>query len=155
MDTNRESGKRGNDGRENHPQPHYDSKLQPFYELYRQGITEANRGWFEILRRVSGRYVVPVGAVWALYEIAGEFLNSGNNNLDDRSFFGVLLVAGMLLTIAIVSLRRIEDTDVEQKENRKEGKVESAEPGAGGKSPGQNRRTSTRDRSTDVDGGSE
>ena len=153
MDTDRESGKRGNDGQENHPQPHYNLIEQPPYDWYKQGITEAHKGWVEVIRNARGRYLVTVAAVWALYEIACEFLKSGSNHFDDKSFFGTLLVAGMLLTIAIVSLRRIENTDVGQKENREKDKDESAESGTGGISPGQNRRTSTRNRGSNANGG--
>lgn len=131
------------------------NQSRPHYEFYQQGITEAHRGLFEIIRKASGRYLVPIGAIWALYEIADEFLKSGSNHLDDKSFFGVLLVSGMLLTIAIVSLRRIDNTDARQKEDRKESEIESAEPGAGRNSPGQNRRTTTRNRGSNSDGGGE
>jgi hypothetical protein len=151
MDAN---GKRGNGRQGNQLQPHYESKSQPPYDFYLQGVAEAHRGLFEILRKASGKYLVPIGAIWALYEIAGEFLKSGSNHFDDKPFFGVLLVSGMLLAIAIVSLRRTEDTDAGQKENRKESKVEPAESGAGGNSPGQDRRITARNRGTNTNGGS-
>jgi hypothetical protein len=154
MDTNRESGKRGDGGQENHPQPHYNLIEQPPYDWYKQGITEAHKGWIEVIRSTRGRYLVTVATVWALYEIAREFLEGGRN-LDDKSFFGTILVAGMLLTIAIISLRRIENTDAGQKENREKGKDESAESGTGGISQGQNRRTSTRNRGSNTNGGRE
>lgn len=157
MDTNRESGKRGDDGRENHLQPRYESKSRPPYEFYGQGITEANRGWVEAIvasiRNARGRYLVTVVAVWALCKIACEFLEKGSNNLSYKSITGTLLVAGMVLTIGLISLRRGKDTDVGQKEDREKGKVESAKSGAGGTGPGQDRRASTRDRSPDTDGG--
>ena len=154
MDTNRESGKRGDDGRENHLQPHYNHSSRPSYEFYGQGITEANRGWVEVIRNARGRYLVTVVVVLALCKIACEFLEKGSNNLSYKSITGTLLVAGMVLAIGLFSLRRNKDTDVGQKENREKDKDESAESGAGGTGTGQNRRPSTRNRGPDADGGS-
>jgi hypothetical protein len=150
-------GKRGDDGQENHPQPHCNHSSRPSYEFYGQGITEANRGWIEVIiasiRNAHGKYLVTVVVVWALYKIACEFLEKGSNNLSYKSITGTLLVAGMVLAIGLFSLRRNKDTDVGQKENREKDKDESAESGAGGISPGQNRRTSTRNRGSNANGG--
>jgi len=159
MDTNEEYGKRGDDEQGNQPQPHYKSKSRPPYELYGQGITEANRGWVEAIvvsiRNARGKILVAVVVVLALCKIACEFLETGSNNLSYKSIIGTLLVAGMVLTIGLISLRRVKNTDVGQKEDREKGKVESAESGTGGISPGQNRRPSTRNRGPDTNGGSE
>jgi hypothetical protein len=145
-----EFGKRFNDRQGNYPQPHYG--------FYTQGITEARKGWWEVIaasiRNARGRYLVSVVAVWALYKIACEFIESGSNNLYNKSFIGALLVAGMVLTLGLIALRRVENTNAGQKEKRKKDKVESAESGTGGISPGQNRRTSTRDGGSNHDGGS-
>ena len=152
-----EHGKRGDDGQGNHPQPHYDFTRQPPYEFYRQGITEAHKGWIEVviasIKNARGRYLVAVVAVWALYKVACEFIESGSNYLYNKSFIGALLAAGMVLTVGLIALLRVKDTDVGQKEKRKKDKVESAESGTGRISPGQNRRPSTRNRSSNLDGG--
>jgi hypothetical protein len=153
MSIDEKSKEWGNSAQGNSLPQHNNSTSQPCYEFYRQGITEPHKVWFDVIRNTRGRYLVAVAAVWALYEIACEFLKSGCNHFDDKSFFGTLLVAGMLLTIAIVSLRRTEDTDAGQKENREKDKDESAESGTGGISPGQNRRTTTRNRGSDANGG--
>ncbi len=134
-----EYGKRGDDGQGNHSQPRYD--------FYAQGITEARKGWFEVItasiRNARGRYLVTIVAVWALSKVACEFLERGSNNLSYTSISGALLIALMILAIGLVSLRRAEDTDVGQKEKGKKDKVKSAESGNGRISPGQNRRPST------------
>ena len=132
MSIDEKSREWGNSAQGNSLPPHNNSTSQPCYEFYRQGIPEPHKGWIEVIRNARGRYLVTVAAVWALYEIACEFLKSGSNHFDDKSFFGTLLVAGMLLTIAIISLLRVENTDAGQKENRKEDKDESAESGTGG-----------------------
>lgn len=146
---NEEFGKHGNDGQGNHPQPHYD--------FYAQGITEARKGWFEalvaLIRNARGKILVAVVVVLALCKIACEFLEKGSNNLSYKSIIGALLLASMILTIGLVSLWRVEDTDDGQKEERKKDKVESAESGTGRISPSQNRRPSTRDRGSNPDGG--
>jgi hypothetical protein len=157
MDTNKEYGKCGDGGQGNHPQPHYDFTERPSYEFYGQGITEARKGWFEVviasIKNARGRYLVAVVAVWALYKVAYEFIESGSNHLYNKSFIGALLVAGMVLTLGLIALRRVEGTDAGQKEKRKKDKVESAESGTGGISPGQDRRPSTRDGGPNLDGG--
>jgi hypothetical protein len=146
---NEEFGKRGDGWQENHPQPQYD--------FYAQGITDARKGWWEVItasiRNAHGRYLVAIVAVWALSRVACEFLEKGSNNLSYKSISGALLFGLMILTIGLVSLRRTEDTDAGQKEKRKKDKVESAESGTCGISPGQNRKTSTRDRGPNLDGG--
>jgi hypothetical protein len=146
---NKEYGKRGDDGQGNHPQPRYD--------FYAQGITDARKGWWEVItasiRNAHGRYLVTIFAVWALGEIACEFIEKGSNNLSYKSISGALLFGLMILTIGLVSLRRTEDTDAGQKEKRKKDEVESAESGTGRISPGQNRRTSARDGGSNLDGG--
>ena len=151
MSMNEEYVKRGYDEQGNHPQPHYD--------FYAQGITEARKGWFEVIiasiRSAHGRYLVTVVAVLALCKVACEFLEKGSNNLSYKSISGTLLIALMILTIGLVSLRRVEDTDAKQKEKRKKDKVEPVESGTGRISPGQNRRTSTRDGSPNLNGGGE
>ena len=154
MVTNEESKECGNGAQGNSLPTHNNSTSQPCYEFYRKGITEPHNVWLDVIRNTPVRYLVTIVSIWALYEIAREFLEGGRN-LDDKSFFGTLLIAGMLLTIAIVSLRRIEDTDVGQKENREKDKDESAESGTGGISPGQNRRTSTRNRGSNTNGSRE
>lgn len=144
-----EFGKHGDDGQGNHPQPHYD--------FYAQGITEAHKKWFEVviasIKNARGRYLVAVVAVWALYKVACEFIESGNNRLYNKSFIGALLVAGMVLTLGLIAIRRVENTNAGQKGKRKKDEVESAESGTGRISPSQNRRPSTRDRSPNLDGG--
>jgi len=155
---NKEFGKCGDDGQGNHPQPRYDFTEQPPYEFYQQGITESHKGWFEVviasIKNARGRYLVAVVAVWALYKVACEFIESGSNHLYNKSFIGALLIAGMVLTLGLIALRRVEDTNVGQKEKRKKDKVESAESGTGRISPGQNRGPSTRDRGSNFNGGS-
>jgi len=159
MDINEKSREWVDGSKRNSLQPHYESKLQPPYELYGQGITEANRGWIEAIitsiRNARGKILVAVVVVLALCKIACEFLEKGSNNLSYKSIISTLLVAGMVLVIGLISLRRTEDNDVWQKENRKEGKTESAEPGVGGNSQGQDRRASTRDGGSNLDGGGE
>jgi hypothetical protein len=149
MGMDEEYGKRSDDGQGNHPQPQYD--------FYAQGITEAHKKWFEVvvasIKNARGRYLVAVVAVWALYRVACEFIESGSNHLYNKSFIGALLVAGMVLTLGLIALRRVEDTNAGQKEKRKKDKVESAESGTGRISPGQNRRPSTRDGGPNLDGG--
>jgi len=146
---NEEYGKHGDDRQGNYPQPRYD--------FYAQGITEARKGWFEVItasiRNARGRYLVTVVAVWALSRVACEFLKRGSNNLSYKSISGTLLIALMILIIGLVSLRRAEDTDAGQKEKRKKDKVKSAESGNGRISPGQNRRPSTRDGGSNLNGG--
>jgi hypothetical protein len=157
MDTNGEFGKRGDGGQGSHPQPHYGFTEQPQYEFYRQGINEAHRGWFEVIiasiRNARGIHLVTIVAVWALSKVACEFLKSGNSHLDDKSFIGTLLVAGMVLIIGLVSLRRVENNNAGQKEDREKDKDKPAESGAGGNSASQNRRPSTRDGGPNLDGG--
>jgi hypothetical protein len=144
-----EFGKRFNDGQGNYPQPRYD--------LYAQGITEARKGWWEVIaasiRNARGKYLVTIVAVWALCEVACEFLEKGSNNLSYKSIGGTLLIALMILTLGLVPLRRTKDTDGGQKGKRKKDKVEPAESGTGRISPGQNRRTSIRDRGSNLDRG--
>jgi hypothetical protein len=155
MSMDDKKGKCGNGRQGNRPQSHYGFTERPEYEFYQQGITEPHRGWYEIIRNARGRCLVAVVVVLALCKVACEFLEKGSDNLSYKSIIGTLFVAGMVLLIGLVSLRRIEDTDVEQKENRKKDKIESAEPGAGGNSPGQNRRITTRNRSSNPDRGGE
>lgn len=154
---NEEYGKRGDGRQGNHPQPHYDFTERPSYEFYEQGITEAHKSWFEaiftLVRNARGIQIVTVVVVLALCKVACEFLEKGSNNLSYKSISGALLVALMILTIGFASLRRVEDTDAEQKEKRKKDKVKSAESGTGRKGQGQNRRTSTRDGGSNLDGG--
>jgi hypothetical protein len=144
-----EFGKRGNDGQGNHPQPQYD--------FYAQGITEAHKRWFEVvvasIKNARGKYLVTVVAVLALCKVACEFLEKGSNNLSYKSIIGTLLFGLMILTIGLVSLRRVKNTDAWQKEKRKKDKVESAESGTGRISPSQNRRPSTRNRGPNLNGG--
>ena len=146
---NEEYGKRGDDGQGNHPQPHY--------AFYAQGITEAHKGWWEVvtasIRNAHGRYLVTIVAVWALCEVACEFLEKGSNNLSYKSIIGTLLFGLMIFTIGLVSLRRVEDTDDGQKEKRKKDTVKSAESGTGRISPSQDRRPSTRDGGSNLNGG--
>jgi hypothetical protein len=157
MSIDEESKEWGNGAQTNFTQLHHNSTSQPCYDFYKQGINEANKGWIEVIvasiRNARGRYLVTIVTVWALYKVACEFLEKGSNNLSYKSITGTLLVAGMVLTIGLISLRRGKDTDVEQKENRE--KDESAESGAGGNGPGQDRRTTTRNRCADNDGSSE
>jgi hypothetical protein len=149
MGMDEEYGKRGDGWQENHPQPQYG--------FYAQGITEAHKGWWEVvtasIRNAHGKYLVTIVAVLALCKVACEFLEKGSNNLSYKSIIGTLLFGLMILTIGLVSLRRVEDTDAGQKEKRKKDEVESAESGTGRISPGQNRRPSTRDRGPNLDGG--
>jgi len=149
MSMSEEYGIPDDGGKGNYPQPRYDS--------YAQGISEARKGWFEVIttsiRNAHGRYLVAVVAVFALCKVACEFLEKGSNALSYKSISGTLLIALMILTIGLVSLRRVEDTDDKQKEKRKKDKVESVESGAGRVSPSQNRRTSTGDGGTNLDGG--
>jgi len=159
MSINEKSQGLGNGARESSPRPHHNATLQPCYDFYKQGINEANKGWIEVIvasiRNARGRYLVAIVTVWALYKVACEFLEKGSNNLSYKSITGTLLVAGMVLIIGLVSLRRGKDTDVGQEENRKESEIEPAESGTGGNSPGQNRRTATRNRGPNPDGGGE
>lgn len=154
MDTDGKFRKRSDGGQGSHPQQHYE---QPPYEFYRQGINEAHRGWFEVIiasiRNARGIYLVTIVAVWALCKVACEFLKSGNSHLDHKSFIGALLVAGMVLTIGLVSLRRVKNNNAGQKEDREKDKDKPAESGAGGDSASQNRRASTRDGGPNLDGG--
>ena len=149
MSMDEEYGKRGNDGPGSHPQPRYD--------FYAQGITEARKGWWDVIaasiRNAHGRYLVTVVAVLALCKVACEFLEKGSNNLSYKSISGTLLIALMILTVGLVSLRRVEDNDVGQKENRKKDKAESAKSGTGETGQDQNRRPSTRDGGSNLDGG--
>ncbi len=153
---NEEYGRRDDGGKGNCPQPCYDFYAQGITEA-RKGIAEACKGWFEVIttsiRNAHGRYLVTVVAVLALCKVACEFLEKGSNDLSYKSISGTLLIALMILTIGLVSLRRVEDTDDKQEEKRKKEKVESAESGAGRISPGQNRRPSTRDGGSNLDGG--
>jgi hypothetical protein len=145
MSINEGSREWGNGAQRNSLQPHHNSTLQPCYGFYQQGITESNKGLFEVIiasiRNARGRYLVAIVAVWALYKVACEFLEKGSNNLSYKSITGALLIALMILTVGLVSLRRIEDTNAGQKEDREKDKDESSESGTGGISPGQNRRT--------------
>jgi hypothetical protein len=154
---NEEYGNRGDDGQGNHLLPPYYFTELPQCKFYKQGLTEANKGWLEaivaLIRNARGKILVAVVVVLALCKIACEFLEKGSNNLNYKSITGTLLLALMILTIGLVSLRRVEDTDVGQKEKRKKDKVESAKSGAGRISPGQNRRPSTRDGGPNLDGG--
>lgn len=147
MSMNEEYGKNGDGGQGNYPQPRYD--------FYAQGITEARKGWWEVIaasiRNARGKILVAVVAVLALCKVACEFLEKGSNNLSYKSIIGALIIALMILTIGLVSLRRVEDTD--GKEKRKKDKVESVESGTGRISPGQNRRPSTRNGGSNLDGG--
>lgn len=131
----------------NQPQPHYDSKSQPPYELYEQGITPANRPWIEFVRNARGRYFVVAVVVLALCKIGCETL--------EKSIIGALIIALMILSILFFPQWREDNTNAGQKENRKESKIKSAEPGAGGNGPGQDRRITARNRGTNPDGGSE
>ena len=154
MNINEKSREWGNSVQEDKsPRPHYESIPQSCYDFYNRGITEPRKVWIDVILNTPVRYLVTIVSIWALYEIAKEFLEGGRN-LDDKSLFGTLLVAGMLLTIAIISLPRVKDTDVRQKENGKESETEPAESGTGGIGPGQNRRTSARNRGTNTNGGS-
>lgn len=157
MSMNEEYGKRGDGRQGNHPQPHYDFTERPPYKFYEQGITEAHKGWFEaivaLVRNARGIQIITVVVVLALCKVACEFLEKGSNNLSYKSISGTLLVALMILTIGLVSLRRVKDTDVGQKENRKKDKDESAKSGTGGTGQEQNRRPSKRDRGSNLDGG--
>ncbi len=157
MVTNKESRNRGDDGQGNHPQPHYNFTERPSYEFYQQGISEAKRRYIEAIiasiKNARGRYLVAIVAVWALSRVACEFLEKGSNNLSYKSTGGTLLAALMIFTIGLVSLRGAKDTDGSQKEKGKKDKVESAESGNGRISPGQNRRPSTRDGGSNLDGG--
>jgi hypothetical protein len=146
---NGESGKRSDDGQRNHPQPQYG--------FYAQGITEVRKSWFGVIlaliRNARGKYLVTVVAVLALCKVACEFLEEGSNNLSYKSIIGATLLGLMILTIGLVSLRRVKGNNARQKEKRKKDKVESAESGAGRISPGQDRRPSARDRGSNLDGG--
>lgn len=159
MSINEESREWGNGAQRNFPQPHHNSTLQPCYDFYSQGITESRKVWLEIIiasiRNARGKILVAVVVVLALCKIACEFLEKGSNDLSYKSIIGTLLVAGMVLTIGLISLRGRKDTNVGQKEDREKDKVESAESGAGGISQGQDRRTTTRDGGPDIDGGGE
>lgn len=140
MDTNEKSGKSSNSGQGNHPQTQYDFTERPRYEFYQQGISEAHKGWIEVviatIRNARGKILVTVVVVLALCKIACEFLEKGSSNLSYKSITGTLLVAGMVLTIGLISIRRVEETDVGKEEDRKEGKIESAESGPGGNGSG-------------------
>jgi len=157
MDTNGEFGKRCDGGQGNHPQPHYGFTEQPEYDFYNRGINEVHRVWLEVIstsiRNARGKYLVSVVAVLALYWVACEFLKSENNHLDNKSFIGALLVAGMVLTIGLVSLCRVENNNAWQKEGREKDKDKPAESGTGGNSACQNRRPSTRDGGSNLDRG--
>jgi hypothetical protein len=146
---NEEFGKCSNDGQGNYPQPHYD--------FYAQGITEAHKGWIEVviasIKNARGKYLVAVVAVWALYKVACEFIESGSNHLYNKSFIGALLAAGMVLTLGLIAILRDEGTNAGQKEKGKKDEIESAESGTGGISPSQNRRPSTRNGGSNLNGG--
>jgi hypothetical protein len=144
-----EFGKCGDGWQENRP--------QPLYDFYAQGITEARKGWWEVItasiRNAHGKYLVTIVAVLALCKIACEFLEKGSNNLSYKSIIGAFLFGLMILTIGLVSLRRVKANNVGQKEKREKDKIEPAESGTGRISPSQNRGTSTRNRGSNLDGG--
>jgi hypothetical protein len=129
----------GNDGQGNHHQPQYD--------FYAQGITEARNGLWEAvaasIKNARGKYIVTIVAILALCKVACEFLEKGSNNLSYKSIIGVLLLALMILTIGLVSLRRFKGNNAGQKEKGEKGKIKPAESGTGRISPGQDRRPST------------
>lgn len=156
MDTNNRFTKCGNDKRGTSPPPRYDSTSRPPYEFYEQGITEANKGWFETIitsaRNAGGRYLVAAVAVIFLCKIACEFIANGSENLGSKAFIGALLVAAMILSIGLVPLLRVKDTNATEK-TEKNKKDKPPEPGTCGKGSGQNRRPSTRDRGPNPDGG--
>jgi phage terminase large subunit-like protein len=135
----------GNGKQGNQPQPHYDSKLQPPYEFYEQGITSANRPWIELIRNARGRYFVVAVVVLALCKIACNTL--------EKSILGALVIALMILSIVFIPQWREDNTNVEQEENRE--KIEQIESGTGGNGPGQDRRITARNRGANPDGGSE
>jgi hypothetical protein len=151
MSINEESREWADGAQRNSLQPHYESKSQPPYELYGRGITEANRGLIEAIiasiRNARGRILVAVVVVLALCIIACEML--------EKSVIGALIIALMILIIGFISLRRAEDKDAGQKENREKSKTKPAESGAGGNSQGPNRGTSTRNGGPDTNGGGE
>jgi len=158
MSTNNEFGKCGNGKRGNPLPPRYDSTSRPPYEFYEQGITEANKGWLEAIitsaRNAGGRYLVAAVAVIFLYKIAYEFIANGSEHLSNKAFIGALLIAAMILSIGLVSLLRVKDTNAtEIQKTEKNKKDEPPEPGTCGKGSGQNRRPSTRDRGPNPDGG--
>ncbi len=159
MSINERSTERCNGAHRDSLQPHHNSTLQPCYEFYRQGITESHKGWIEVInasiRNARGRILIAVVAVLALSKVACEFLEKGSNNLSYRSIIGALLIALMILVVGLISLRRVKDTNVGQKEDREKDKVESAEFGVSGNSSDQDRRTSARDGGSDIDGGCE
>jgi hypothetical protein len=156
MDAN---GKNGNGRQGNQPQPQYDFTEQPRYGFYQQGLTEAQKGWIEVfiasIKNARGRYLVTIVAIWALSKVACEFLEKGSSNLSYKSITGTLIIAGMVLIIGLISLRKNEDINVEQQENRKESEIKPAESGTGGNSPNQDRGITERNRGPNHDGGSE
>ncbi len=157
MSMNEEFGKRGDDRQGNHLLPPYYFTELPQCKFYKQGLTEANKGWLEaivaLIRNARGKILVAVVVVLALCKVACEFLEKGNNDLSYKSIIGTLLVALMILIVGLISLRRVKDTD--GKEKRKKDKIEPVESGTSRISPGQNRRPSTRDRGSNLDGGGE
>jgi hypothetical protein len=120
------------------------------------GITEIGRKSLlsvridEIINSFPFRYTT---IYYHLSEDGKTVIEKGSNNLSYKSIIGALLFGLMILIIGLVSLRRVKDTDVGQKEKRKKDKVESAESGTGRISPGQDRRPSTRNGGSNLDGG--
>jgi hypothetical protein len=143
----------GNGRQGNQPQPPYYLTELPQCKFYQQGISAENRVWFEILRNARGKYLVVIVVVLALCKVACEFLEKGSSNLSYKSIIGTLIVAGMVLLIGLILLRKNEDTNAGQEENRE--KIEQIESGTGGNGPGQDRRITERNRGTNPDGGSE
>ena len=150
-----ENRKLNDDGQESYPRSDYDLTEQRQYEFYRKGITEP-KGWRDIIaaliRNAHGRCLITVVAVLALCKIACEFIGKGSNNLSYKSITGSLLIALMIFITGLVSLRRVEGTDDEQKEKREKDKNKSAESGPGGSGPSQDRRTSGGDGGSNLDG---
>jgi hypothetical protein len=153
------NGKNDNGRQGNQPQPPYYLTELPQCRFYQQGISGENRGWIEVIiasiKNARGRYLVTIVAIWALSKVACEFLEKGSSNLSYKSIISTLLIAGMVLIIGLISLRKNEDINVEKQENRKESEIKPAESGTGGNSPDQDRRTSERNRGPNHDGGSE
>lgn len=156
MSTNNGFGKCGNGKRGNPLPPRYDSTSRPPYEFYEQGITEASKVWLKAIitsaRNAGGRYLIAAVAVIFLCKIACEFIANGSENLGSKAFIGALLVAAMILSIGLVSLLWVKNTDATERQ-KEDNKDEPPESGTGGKGAGQNRKPSTRDRGPNSDGG--
>jgi hypothetical protein len=157
MSTNNGFWKYGNDKRGNPPPPCYDSPSRPPYEFYEHGITEANKGWLEAIitsaRNAGGRYLVASVAVIFLCKIACEFIANGNEHLGTKAFIGALLIAAMILTIGLVSLLWVKDTNATEIQKTEKNKDKPPESGTCGKGSGQNRRPSIQDRGPNSNGG--